>query len=212
MSEQKGTPETTIGDNIQEQTTDVLVNFIKSIASHVQTTPKEYNIEELKPILQDIRDSLKKQNQTNRELYDELTHLQNNSLRRALLNPMIGIYGLMEENLDYIVSKMPEDFGDNLEGKLDKVIELFVFVKGRIAEMFIHNHGLCIIAPSDGDLFNPDEHHIVGTEPTSDESHKNVISRLEKIGFKDAINNSIFKRAEVITKRYTEESHSNEND
>lgn len=210
MIEPKSSPETTIQDNIQEEATDTLVNFIKSICTYFQANSKEEKIDELKLILQDVKDSLKKQNKKNNELYDDLISLQNDSLRRVLLNSVIGIYGLMEENLDYIMNKMPEDFGDNLQGKLDKVTELFVFVKNRIEEMFIYHHGLRIIAPSEGDLFNPDEHCIVGTEPTSDESLENTIRRINKTGFKDDRNNSIFKRAEVITMVYTEESHSDD--
>lgn len=204
MEELTASPETTARDIIQEEATDALVNLIKSIAPYFQTThPKDDKIEELKTILQDIRDSLKKQVQQNNKLYEELTSLQNDSLRRALLTPIIGIHDLIEENLDYIINKMPEDFGDNIEGKLDKVIELFIFIKRRIVEMLIYNHGLRIITPAVGDLFNPDEHCIIGTEPTSNESLKDTISRLEKTGFKDAKNNSIFKRAEVIAMTYT---------
>lgn len=206
MEGQKNNSETTVRDNIQEEATDALVKFIKSIASRFQTTPNEDKIEELKPILQDVRDSLQNQVRINNKLYDELTSLQNDSYRRALLNSVIGIHSLMEENLDYIINKMPEDFGDNLEGKLDKVIELFNFIKGRIVEMLIYNYGLRTITPSVGDLFNPDEHYIVGTTPTSEESLNNTISHLANIGFKDSRNNSIFKHAEVITMTYIEEN------
>lgn len=212
MEEQKNNSETTVRDNIQEEATDALVKFIKSIASRFQTTPNEDKIEDLKPILQEVKDSLQKQVQLNKEIYDALITSQNDSIRRALLTPVIGIHDLMEENLDYIINKLPEDFGDNLEGKLDKVIELFVFIKGRIEEMLIHSHGLRIITPSEGDLFNPDEHCIVGTESTNNESFKDTIYRLEKSGFKDAKNGSIFKRAEVITMAYTGDSTSDNSD
>lgn len=212
MEGQKHTPETTVRDNIQDEATDAIVNFIKTIVSRFQTTPNEDKIEELKPILQDIRDSLKKQSQINQEIYKELISVQNDSLRRVLLTPVIGIHDLMEENLDYIINKMPQDFENNVEGQLAKVIELFVFIKGRIEEMLIHSHGLRIITPSEGDLFNPDEHYIVGTESTNNESFKDTIYRLEKSGFKDAKNGSILKRAEVITMAYTGDSTSDNSD
>lgn len=211
MNEQKNTRELPVQDNVTDKVADSLVKILNGIVTHIQTNIKEDKNEEIKPILQEIKDSLKKQNQINNELYDNLIYLQNDSLRRTLLNPIIGIYGLMEENLDYIINKMPEDFEDNLQGKLDKVTELFVFIKNRIQEMFIYHYGLRLISPSEGDLFNPDEHCIAGTEPTSDESLKNTIIRIDKIGFKDAKNNSICKRAEVITMTYTEESHSDDN-
>lgn len=219
MDETKISPETNVQDTIQEENnakvTDSLGNFIQGIVSntlaHFHSKPKEDSFEELKPILEDIRDSLKKQSQVNKELYDDLVSLQNDSLRRGLLKSIIGIHSLMEENFDYIVNKMPQDFEGNIEGQRDKTIELFAFIKGRIEELLIYTYGLRVISPSSGDVFNPDEHNIVGTVPASDESLKNTIHHLEKAGFKDAGSNFIFKRADVITVDYREEKQLDSN-
>ena len=219
MDETKNSPETNVQDTIQEENnakvTDSLGNFIQGIVSntlaHFHSKPKEDSFEELKPILEDIRDSLKKQSQVNKELYDDLVSLQNDSLRRGLLKSIIGIHSLMEENFDYIVNKMPQDFEGNIEGQRDKTIELFAFIKGRIEELLIYTYGLRVISPSSGDVFNPDEHNIVGTVPASDESLKNTIHHLEKAGFKDAGSNFIFKRADVITVDYREEKQLDSN-
>lgn len=210
MEEQKNTPETTVRDNIQDEATDAIVNFIKTIVSHFQTSPEKDKIEELKTILEDIRDSLNKQNQFNEKIYDELISAQKASLRREFINHMIGIHRLMEENLGYIINKMPQDFENNVESQLDKVIELFCFIKDRIVETLVYDYALCEISPSKGEDFNPGEHFVVGTKHTDDESLKNTIDNLVKVGFKDSTNNSIFKRADVITLTYIKENDSDD--
>lgn len=211
MNESNISPNSTAKDNIQEKMTDALANFIKGIVKHSQKCSNEGNNDELKAILQDVRDSLKKQVQINHEIHDELISSQHDSIRRTLLNPVIGIHDLMEENLDYIINKMPQEFEKNVEGQLCKVIELYIFIKSRIKEMLTYSSGLRIIEPSEGELFDPNEHFIVRTEPTSDKALENTVCRLEKAGFKDARNGSIFKQAEVIVKVYTEESHADTN-
>lgn len=208
MEEQKNTPETTVRDYIQDEATDTIINFFKTIVSRFQTSPEEDKIEELKTILEDIRGTFNKQKQFNEKIYDELISAQNASLRREFINHMIGIHRLMEENLDYIINKMPQDFGNNVEGQLDKVIELFCFIKDRIVETLVYDYALCEISPSKGEDFNPGEHFVVGTKRTDDESLKNTIDNLVKVGFKDSTNNSIFKRADVITLTYIKENDS----
>lgn len=203
MSETKNCQGTAVQNVAPEDVADALMKFIKGLIQTNQT-------EELKPILQDIRDSLKRQVQINKEIYDELISSQKDSLRREFINHMIGIHRLMEDNFDYIVHKMPEEFGDNLEGKLDKVIELFGFIKEKIVNMLIYDYGLCVISPSERDPFNPGEHFVVGTESTDDKSLKNTVGRLVNIGFKDATNNLLFRRADIIAMRYTEECNSTE--
>ena len=211
MTEEKNSSKTIEQDNIKVEPTDALVNLIRSVVERFQTNSEEDKIEKLTPILQDLRDKLRDQTQLNREIYRELESLQNESLRRALLTPVISIYNLMEENLDYIINKMPQEYENNEEGKLSKVIELFIFIKKRFEEMLIHNHGLRAITPIEDDLFNPNEHYIVRTESTGEVALNDTIFRLEKTGFKDTRNNAMFKRAEVITMIYQEECQSDDN-
>ena len=207
MDETKNCPEMNAQDTIQEENnaifSDSLGTFIQGVVSntlaHFHSKSQGENFDELKPILQDIRDSLKKQNQANKELYGDLMSAQNNNLRTNLLKSVIGIRDLMEENLSYISNKMTEEFGDDVEGQKNKVVELFSFVKKRIEEFLIYSHGLRAISPAVGETFNSEDQTIVGTEPTRDQSLNNTICRLEKSGFRDSVSGLLFKRADVVT-------------
>lgn len=205
MSETKKSTEPILQGTVVEEVSAALSRLIMGL---IHANPREQKTEEFETVLQDIRDSLKKQVDINGEIYRELTSLQSASLRREFINHMIGIHRLMEENLDYIVNKMPEEFKGNIEGQLDKVIELYCFIKERIVETLVYDYALCVISPSEGEHLNAGEHFVVGTERTDDESLKNTIGNLVKIGFKDATNESIFKRADVVTLTYTEECKS----
>lgn len=205
MSETKKTTEGTVHGIAPEEVAKVLSRFIMGL---IPANPREDKAEEIETVLQDIRDSLKKQVDINGEIYSELTSLQSASLRREFINHMIGFHRLMEENLDYIIHKMPEDFKGNVEGQLDKVIELYCFIKERIVETLVYDYALCVISPSKGEYLNAGEHFVVGTERTDDESLKNTVGNLVKIGFKDATNEAIFKRADVIALTYTEKRKS----
>lgn len=211
MNETKNSTETIVQGNYLEEFTKALANLLNETIANCHTNLKDENLEELRSALWNIENSLKEQVNLNHELYRELESAKNETIRRTLLNPIIGIHSSMEESLNYIVNKMPQDFEGNIEGQRDKIIEHFIYIKNRIMEMFTYNHGLSVISPSEGELFNPTEHSIVGTEPTNDKALDNTIYRLVKTGFKDNGNNSIYKRAEVITRMFVEEINSDEN-
>lgn len=211
MNETKKTAETIAHGNYHEEFTKALANLLNETITNCHTNSKFENLEELRSLLKNIDDSLKKLVEINSELNKELEIAKNGTIRRSLLSPIIGIHSSMEESLNYIVNKMPQDYEGNIERQLEIVIKHFIHIKNLVMEMFSYNHGLSVISPSEGDLFNPTEHSIVGTESTNDRTLENIIYRLVKTGFKDSGSDSIFKRADVITLRYVEETHSDEN-